>query len=257
MRRTLRLLADVKPAAARYLEAGNPTGLTGLYTHSSPRSSLLFLYSRTLEKLQQFPESSLYRKSVEAQTAHRMAIVEAAVPPGYDEWARRAQKAIDEHPEQFSIATSARVDGAKALKVTSAGSVFVHRTDPQHKDIRYEEWDGERDEGEGSEGLRGPEEREHPSLSAAYDRKPLEMPDKVEWESEPQLTADQYVCCPRHDLPRPVTTYHDKGTSLLTQGFARRVEEIENKIGAGLIEEVVQMAESELKLVDILYEAKV
>ncbi|KAI0974578.1 ETC complex I subunit conserved region-domain-containing protein [Xylaria arbuscula] len=226
MRRTLRLLADVKPAAARYLEAGNPTGLTGLYTHSSPRSSLLFLYSHTLEKLQRFPESSLYRKSVEAQTAHRMAIVEAAVPPGYEEWARRAQKAIDEHPEQFSIASSARVDGAKALKVTSAGSVFVHRTDPQHKDIRYEEWDGERDEGEGSEGLRGSEEREHPSLSAAYDRKPLEVPDKVEWESEPQLTADQ-------------------------------VEEIENKIGAGLIEEVVQVAETELKLVDILYEAKV
>ncbi|KAI1277102.1 ETC complex I subunit conserved region-domain-containing protein [Xylaria sp. FL0933] len=224
MRRTLRLLANVKPA--RYLEAGNPTGLTGLYTHSSPRSSLLFLYSRTLEKLQKFPESSLYRKSVEAQTKHRIAILEAAEPPGYKEWAQRAQKIIKENPEQFNIATSAKVDGARAIKVSSGGSIFVHRTDPQPEDIRYEEWDGERDEGPGSEGLRGPEEREHPSLTAAYDRKPLETPDKIQWESEPQMTADQ-------------------------------VEEIENKIGAGLIEEVVQMAESELRLVDILYEAKV
>jgi NADH dehydrogenase (ubiquinone) 1 alpha subcomplex subunit 5 len=36
----------------------------------------------------------------------------------------------------------------------------------------------------------------------------------------------------------------------------RRVEEIEQKIGAGLIEEVVQMAESELKLVDYMLQAK-
>ncbi|KAI1757199.1 ETC complex I subunit conserved region-domain-containing protein [Xylaria castorea] len=224
MRRTLRLLANVKPA--RYLDAGNPTGLTGLYTHSSPRSSLLFLYSHTLEKLQKFPKSSLYRSSAEAQTKHRMAIVEAAVPPGYKEWAERAQKVIEENPDEFNIASSAKVDGAKAIKVTLGGSVFVHRTDPQAKDPREEEWDGERDDGEGTEGLRGAEEREDPRLNSMYERKPLEIPNQVKWEPEPQMTADQ-------------------------------VEEIENKIGAGLIEEVVQMAESELKLIDILHEAKV
>ncbi|TRX96719.1 hypothetical protein FHL15_002385 [Xylaria flabelliformis] len=224
MRRTLRLLANVKPA--RYLDAGNPTGLTGLYTHSSPRSSLLFLYSHTLEKLQQFPESSLYRKSVEAQTKHRMAILEAAVPPGYQEWAEHAQKVVEENPEEFNIATSAKIDGAKAIRVISGGSVFIHRTDPQQKDSRYEEWDSERDEGNGNEGLRGAEEREDPRLDSLYERKPLEIPSQVKWEPEPQMTADQ-------------------------------VEEVENKIGAGLIEEVVQMAESELKLIDILYEAKV
>ncbi len=195
MRRTLRLLANVKPA--RYLEAGNPTGLTGLYTHSSPRSSLLFLYASTLEKLQKFPESSLYRKSIEAQTKHRMAIVAAAEPPGHKEWTERAQKAIEENPEQFSLATGAKLDGADAIKAISGGGIFVHRANPQPKDIRYEEWDGEPDEGEGSEGLRGPEEREHPSLDAVYDRKPLEIPDKVQWEPEPQMTADQYVALSR------------------------------------------------------------
>ena len=38
---------------------------------------------------------------------------------------------------------------------------------------------------------------------------------------------------------------------------SNRVEEIETKIGAGLIEEVIEMAQSELKLVDTMLEAKV
>lgn len=42
-----------------------------------------------------------------------------------------------------------------------------------------------------------------------------------------------------------------------TNHWDHRIEEIENKIGAGLIEEVVQVAESELKLVDVMKEAKV
>lgn len=36
-----------------------------------------------------------------------------------------------------------------------------------------------------------------------------------------------------------------------------RIEEVENKIGAGLIEEVIQVAEGELKLVDVLAKAQV
>jgi NADH dehydrogenase (ubiquinone) 1 alpha subcomplex subunit 5 len=35
-----------------------------------------------------------------------------------------------------------------------------------------------------------------------------------------------------------------------------RIAEIENKIGAGLIEEVVEVAESELHLVNIMLQAK-
>ncbi len=35
-----------------------------------------------------------------------------------------------------------------------------------------------------------------------------------------------------------------------------RVSEIEKQIGAGLIEEVIQVAEGELKLVDALYKSK-
>ena len=36
-----------------------------------------------------------------------------------------------------------------------------------------------------------------------------------------------------------------------------RIAEIENRIGAGLIEEVIQVAEGELKLVDVLAKSKV
>ncbi|KAI1409150.1 ETC complex I subunit conserved region-domain-containing protein [Hypoxylon sp. FL1857] len=227
MRRTLRLFAAVKPA--RYLEPGTPTGLTGLYTHGSPRATLLYLYSRTLEKLQQFPESSLYRQSVEALTKHRMAAVEAVEPPGYAEWAARARKIAEANPREFNVTTvpnSNRPDErASVLQIQSGGRLFVHRTDPEPQDERLEEWDGEMDEGPGSEGLKGPEDRQEHEL--LFTRKPLDSPEeKVYWEHEPQLTADQ-------------------------------IEEVESKIGGGLIEEVVQVAENELKLVDIMYENKV
>ncbi|KAI2622233.1 ETC complex I subunit conserved region-domain-containing protein [Hypomontagnella submonticulosa] len=227
MRRTLGLFAAVKPA--RYLEAGAPTGLTGLYTHSSPRSSLLYLYSRTLEKLRQFPESSLYRQSVEALTKHRMTIVEAAEPPGYNEWAAQARKIAEANPRQFSVTTAASSDRpaetATVIKAESGGRLFVHRTDPDPEDVRYEEWDGERDEGPGAEGLKGEEDRK--DFEVLFSRQPNGDPKNMtKWQAEPQLTADQ-------------------------------IEEIETKIGAGLIEEVVQCAQNELRLVDIMYENKV
>jgi NADH dehydrogenase (ubiquinone) 1 alpha subcomplex subunit 5 len=74
MRASARLLT-------RYLEAGRPTGLTGLLTHPAPRAALLSIYGTTLDKLKAIPETSVYRQSVEALTKHRMAIVEGMVPP--------------------------------------------------------------------------------------------------------------------------------------------------------------------------------
>jgi NADH dehydrogenase (ubiquinone) 1 alpha subcomplex subunit 5 len=37
----------------------------------------------------------------------------------------------------------------------------------------------------------------------------------------------------------------------------RRISELENKIGAGLIEEVIQVAEGELQLIDTMEKTKV
>ncbi|KAI1338538.1 ETC complex I subunit conserved region-domain-containing protein [Xylariaceae sp. FL0016] len=221
MRRTLRLFAAVKPV--RYFEAGNPTGLTGLYTHSTPRSSLLALYSVTLDKLNKFPESSLYRQSVEALTKHRMSIVAAVEPPGHKEWSERASKILEENPSAFEFAGPDNSTG-KGHIFTIGGRTFVSRSDPQPRDERNTEWDGERDVGPTREGLRGEEEK-NAEMEALFNT-PDPMAKKVKWEPEPQMTADQ-------------------------------VEEVQNKIGAGLIEEVIQMAESELKLLDVMYDSKV
>lgn len=187
MRSTLRLLASVKPAA-RYLEPGTLTGLTGVYTHGSPRSTLIYLYGTTLDRLKAVPETSLYRQSVEAVTKRRLALVEAAIPPGHAEWASRAEKVISEHPEQFRLA-SGRVDGSNARTVRIGGQTFVVGHQHEKADSRTEEWDGETDEGGELEGLRSAEERTDVKLNA--ERTPLNDVKQVEWEPEPQLTADQ------------------------------------------------------------------
>ncbi|CAM1511122.1 Fc.00g086350.m01.CDS01 [Cosmosporella sp. VM-42] len=219
-------LASMRPTArvfARYLEAGTPTGLTGLWTHATPRSTLLYLYGTTLSKLQTIPETSMYRQSVEAVTKHRMGLVEQVVPPGYDEWAVKAKELVNKHQAQFRVA-SGRLDGSEARTVKLGDKIFIVGRRHQPGDIRAEEWDGEENEGAELEGIRTAEERKDQVVWA--ERKPLEDHEQVEWEDEPQLTADQ-------------------------------ISELETKLGAGLIEEVIQVAETELKLVDVMEKSKV
>merc|ERR1711964_775632 len=153
MRRSLRQLAAVKPS--RFLEAGSPTGLTGLFTHNAPRSTLLYLYSSTLVKLKAFPESSLYRQSTEALTKHRMAIVSAVEPEGYKAWAEKARQTIKEHPEVFN---------------TAEGSV-AH------------------DEGPQLEGSRTAAERK--GQSEWSKERPGSDVKTVKWDPEPPLTSEQ------------------------------------------------------------------
>ncbi|KAK3352354.1 ETC complex I subunit conserved region-domain-containing protein [Lasiosphaeria hispida] len=266
MRRTFRLLASVKPA--RYLEAGTPTGLTGMFTHPSPRSTLLFLYRSTLDKLKVIPEHSLYRQSVEALTKHRMAIVESTVPPGYEEWATKARqlladsvkqvekheanaaesnaatdekappgwnewaaevrKVLAKHEEDSNILLSASVRGDTAVREVRGDETFLIRHLPATVDEREQEWDGNFDPK--SAGARERNERiaMRTMLERMLERKDLRktLVQEPAWESEPQLTAEQ-------------------------------ISEIEHKIAAGLIEEVVQVAEGELMIVDTMVQANV
>ncbi|KAK0643478.1 ETC complex I subunit conserved region-domain-containing protein [Cercophora newfieldiana] len=282
MRRTFRLLASVKPA--RYLETGRPTGLAGLYSHPSPRSTLLFLYSSTLDKLKAVPEHSVYRQSVEALTKHRMAIVESAVPPGYDEWAAKARtllaaeleasksrealaaelkkaeaelaaaqaegvpleegsrlqriatirellEALPQGPADTNIILSASHGEDTAVRVERGGQIFFIRHLPKVEDQRDREWDGYYDRD--AQGLQGLKE-------AKQLREQLEIALKAELEGKkPEKPVAQQRLEPE---PQPT---------------AQQIEEIEAKIGAGLIEEVIQVAEGELKLVDSMVEAKV
>lgn len=183
MRSTFRLLANVKPG--RYLEPFVPTGLTGLNTHPSPRPTLIYLYQSALQKLKNFPESSVYRQSTEALTRHRLQIIESTKPPGFDAWLERARKTVEAEPERFRSLLSA--DGSYAAAQLSDGS----------DDPRGEEWDGEPFEIASESPARTPEE-EAKWRGAIEDSisEPSESDFQVmamKWENEPALEADQYV----------------------------------------------------------------
>lgn len=51
------------------------TGLTGIFEFPNPRPRLLRIYAETNELLKQFPETSVYRQSVEGINKHRYEIV--------------------------------------------------------------------------------------------------------------------------------------------------------------------------------------
>lgn len=186
MRRTSRLLAAVKPA--RYLEAGTPTGLTGLLTHPSPRSSLIYLYSRTLDKLKQLPDSSAYRQSTEALTRHRLKIVNSVVPAGFEEWSAKARKIVEENPEVFNKPEGeVPYDNGKHLKETFDGRSFVTtKIDDQLDD--NDEWDGEADHGPALEGTRSTAERKK---QAPRSKMPGRDENQIKLDPEPPLTTDQ------------------------------------------------------------------
>jgi len=185
MRSTLRLLATVKPA--RYLEAGNPTRHTRPVTHPAPRSTLIYLYSRTLDKLKAFPDHSAYRTATEALTKHRLQIVESIKPAGYDEWSAAAAKQIQEHPEVFNTPKGGvDHDGGKNVKTVHDGRAFVTTQLPQELDEREVEWDGEplrRDAGPGTAK----------EIKELGKKRPGSDTKTVEWVPEPKLEAGQYV----------------------------------------------------------------
>ena len=186
MRPALRLLAAVKPVG-RVLEPGAPTGLTGLLTHPAPRSTLIYLYSKTLDRLKQFPESSVYRQSTEALTRHRLNIVERIEPAGLKEWAERAQKQIAANPSAFA-------KHGVAVRQDAAGNSFVIVRNLPEVDEREEEWDGELDTEPELEGVRTSEERKGQAQALGYGRpRDLDQAQTFQIEPEPSLTADQYV----------------------------------------------------------------
>jgi NADH dehydrogenase (ubiquinone) 1 alpha subcomplex subunit 5 len=180
MRAASRLLASVRPG--QFLEPGAPTGLTGLVTHPSPRSTLVYLYQSTLDKLKHIPESSVYRQSTEALTKQRLAIIEAAKPAGFEEWQQKIEYQVSENPSAFEV-----------VQTTTGARIRLNR---YKKDIdfrlRASEWDGEVGE-PNKEGPRTQAERTREIARMAgpvkYD---VERDFKeVELDPEPPLTAEQ------------------------------------------------------------------
>ncbi|KAK4499381.1 hypothetical protein PRZ48_009895 [Zasmidium cellare] len=216
MRAAFRLLASVQKSS-QFLEAGAPTGLTGLFTHASPRTALLYTYHSTLEKLKQFPEHSVYRQSLEALTKHRMEIVESVRPAGLSEWQKRVEPLVDQHPDAFRKVELRTPSGEREINI-------IWRPGARNAS-EEEEWDDRNLEYKAPpEGIKTRKEREYQKeLARDFIGERAALP---QIESEPSLTAEQ-------------------------------VNEIEAKIGAGLIEEVIQVAEGESALVDTMLQNKV
>ncbi|KAJ4291778.1 hypothetical protein N0V90_009673 [Kalmusia sp. IMI 367209] len=214
MRAAARLFASVKQG--KFLEAGAPTGLTGLVTHPSPRSTLLYHYTATLDKLQQIPESSVYRQSTEALTRHRLKIIEDATPAGWDKWQESIQSKIHDDPEGFQY------------KSTSKGTVVIP---PKYQDVdarsKAAEWDGEKPVSF-PPGMRTQAQRQPhvEALKGDKDYNPERTISQIKLPAEPQYTEEA-------------------------------ISELESRLGGGLIEEVIQVAEGEHKLVDEMIKAKV
>ena len=211
MRATQRLLAAVKPG--RFLEPGNPTGLTGLFNHSAPRSTLIYLYGATLKKLESLPEHSVYRQSTEALTKHRMSIIESIKPDGFDAWYTRAKETMEKNPDAFQPV------GQGVYEMTP--------------DMRFEQPDVEEEDVEDGlvSSLEGRSEAEKINSLSASNAPNSKKPDmrleqlgeeveeyneeivaslerarseeesakepeiSIEWETEPPLNAEQYVSC--------------------------------------------------------------
>ncbi|KIY01010.1 uncharacterized protein Z520_03676 [Fonsecaea multimorphosa CBS 102226] len=209
MRATSRLFATVR-SASKYLEPNTPTGLTGLTTHPSPRPALIYTYRQTLNKLAQLPKSSVYRQSAEAFTKQRLQVVESVKPEGYEQWLERVRKQIEASPTAFSKLMNE--DG-------SLGSEKLHVE-------AVDNWDGKIS--------RHDAKYEGPNTMAQAEAKARAVMDEVR---EKDLEDKEGVQPTVEDLEvePPLTR--------------EQIESIEQKIGAGLIEEVIQVAEGELDLV--------
>ncbi|KAJ4360109.1 uncharacterized protein N0V89_000669 [Didymosphaeria variabile] len=209
MRAAARLLAAVRQG--KYLEPGTPTGLTGLLTHPSPRSSLLYHYTATLDKLQQIPESSIYRQSTEALTKHRLKIIEEATPVGWAQWQETIRSKIHDDPSAFEFTETSQGTVAKPPKYQEIDPRTIHA-----------EWDGEA-------LVNFP-----PGMRTQAQRTSHVKAFKGDVNYNPERTIS-----PIKLPPEP------------------QISELESRLGGGLIEEVIQVAEGEHQLVDEMIKAKV
>jgi NADH dehydrogenase (ubiquinone) 1 alpha subcomplex subunit 5 len=181
MRAAARLFASVKPG--QFLEAGAPTGLTGLLTHPSPRSTLLYHYNGTLEKLKQIPESSVYRQSTEALTRHRLQIVEQSKPAGWDEWQDKIKSQIADDPSLVSV-----------IELDAGRTIVLPEQQEVDERSRAAEWDGEVVQSL-PEGIRSAKERAPhiKKMKGDVNYKPERTISNVKFAREPQYTVEAYV----------------------------------------------------------------
>lgn len=254
MRRTARLLASVRPE--KFLERGAPTGLCGLLTHAAPRPTLVYLYSTTLEKLQAIPPSSLYRQSVEGLTKHRLNIVESVVPAGYEEWKLKVSEIVKKNPQTFDPSHPAYVGGAYKT-MTRNGELFVKELVEEDDEA---EWDGDMEEST-MEGAKSEQELDqYLARRRKMSENGVRPVNRVSVNTEAKTLSSQENAASNEAKAASTGAAESTGPIKLEREpplTAQQISDIEEQIGAGLIEEVIEVAEGELKLVDIMIKSKV
>ncbi|KAL9113017.1 MAG: hypothetical protein Q9227_002882 [Pyrenula ochraceoflavens] len=286
MRSTLRLLAAVKSS---HLTPNAPTGLTGLHNHPNPHYALISLYNRTLSALQGLPETSVYRQSCEALTKHRLSIIESTRPTGYDAWVNATKKIVEEsvkadaevYREQIGIIDrneqETEVDeGEYADEPGSAKSQSVEPMLESSKELEFPkirretrellrnrvdfiDKNFERAVGHKFETLKGREIEI--AMRPVKDEKPVPDPSgdfpqggqdtEEQMQKKLRAAAKDMLSGVSNDPEDAMPVWWEPAPVLDSEQLA----EVENKIGAGLIEEVIQVAEGELKLVKEMTES--
>jgi len=194
MRATSRLLAEIaRKPAGNYLIAYTPTGLTGLITHPFPRPTLINVYTQTLQKLTAFPDNSIYRTSVEALCKHRLGLVKAQVPPGYEEWEQKVTAIMQQHPE-LKEGRSTQIDGKTYILPVEDESIVDDRA-------MEAEWNDDESVEDRGEGPRTAGERQFQAREIGEGRLVQEFEKTTpDVPNEPPLTIDQYVEVAIHDV---------------------------------------------------------
>ncbi|KAF8460435.1 hypothetical protein BDZ91DRAFT_739320 [Kalaharituber pfeilii] len=201
----------------------SPTGLTGLLSHPCPRPTLIAVYNATLTLLNTLPPTSVYRISTINLTNARLNTVASFIPP-----AIQAYNATHIDPILPALESSAEAAGWPKSKLHAAIAAAQIRAafeslrstvpeNPEGADLDAQSWlektlrDEERNLGEALDVTALPNSPEATPTSDATVKIP-KLP------VEPALTAEQ-------------------------------VSELEQKLDAGLIEEVVNQSMAEMNLV--------
>lgn len=167
------------------------------------------------------PEHSVYKKSTEALTRHRMRIVEGIKPAGLQEWQQRVASLVDAHPDAFK-----RV---KTMEGKSDSEFNIVYREPPPQDAFGEDLDA-----------RVNAEFKKPGIAAG-----------AEFQEEVQTRGKELQ---RDYVAEEASRIHIEAEPSLSM---EQIGEVEQKIGAGLIEEVIQVAQGEKELAEKMEECKV
>lgn len=219
-----------------------PTGLTGVLTHPNPRPTLIALYNHTLTLLSQLPAHSVYRQSTENLTRHRLNLVEAVKPVGYETYKQELEAAKEKAGMKDKKDTAYEL----GLAVAQTRSVLDALAGDSHDHVIREYLVSET-----NKWIFPPMPGSTPPRAAETAGAGLN-PEAGALKGEPTGILSQ----------GPLFGLRADGEDLTTlpvepQLTEEQVSELEEKFGGGLIEEVIDQGWAELSLVGDMEAAKV